>query len=102
MERRTSTRATFNSRFEDELLNRELFSSLTEAKVLVEAYRLSYNNHRPHSSLGYRTPTEFAGGWPLGTLVIETSALRRQDLVVTSRHSHDPWYRKRGHANPEP
>lgn len=75
---------TFNSRFEDELLNRELFSNLIEAKVLVEEYRLSYNNDRPHSSLGYRTPTEFARGWQLGTLAIETSALRRQDLVVTS------------------
>ena len=51
---------SFNSRFEDELLNREIFSSLTEAKVLVEQYRLAYNHERPHSALGYRTPAEFA------------------------------------------
>ena len=75
---------TFNSRFEDELLNRELLSNLTEAKVMVEEYRLSYKNDRPHSSLGYRTPTEFAWGWQLGTHAIETPALRRRDLVVTS------------------
>jgi len=75
---------TFNSRFEDELLNRELFSNLTEAKVLVEAYRLSYNNDRPHSSLGYRTPAEYARGWQLGTLAVETPPSRRQELVVTS------------------
>jgi transposase InsO family protein len=51
---------SFNSRFEDELLNREMFSSVTEAKVLVEQYRLAYNSERPHSALGYRTPVEFA------------------------------------------
>jgi transposase InsO family protein len=51
---------TFNSRFRDELLNRELFTSLAEAKVLMEDYRLEYNHRRPHSALGYRTPAEFA------------------------------------------
>ena len=51
---------TFNSRLGDELLKREVFTSLTEAKVLVEEYRRSYNEERPHSSLGYRTPAAFA------------------------------------------
>lgn len=51
---------TFNSRLGDELLKREVFTSLTEAKVLVEKYRRSYNEERPHSSLGYRTPAAFA------------------------------------------
>ena len=51
---------SFNSRFEDELLNRETFTSVTEATVLVERYRLAYNHERPHSALGYRTPVEFA------------------------------------------
>ncbi len=51
---------SLGSRFEDELLNREIFSSLTETKVLVEQYRLAYNHERPHSALGYRTPAEFA------------------------------------------
>ena len=75
---------TFNSRFEDKLLNRELFSNLTEAKVLVEEYHLSYDNDRPHSSLGYQAPTEYAWDWQLGTLAIETLAWRRQDPIVTS------------------
>lgn len=57
---------SFNSRFEDELVNREIFSSLTEAKVLVEQYRLAYNHERPHSALGYRTPGEFAAEQPSG------------------------------------
>jgi putative transposase len=50
---------TFISRFGDELLKREEFSTLPEAKVLVEEYRRHYNHERPHSALGYRTPAEF-------------------------------------------
>lgn len=53
---------SFNSRLRDELLNRELFTSLTEAKVLVEHYRVSHNHERPHSSLNWRTPAELAAG----------------------------------------
>lgn len=51
---------TFISRFSDELLKREVFTSLLEAKVLAEGYRNHYNGERPHSALGYRTPAEFA------------------------------------------
>jgi len=51
---------SFNSRFRDELLNRELFTSLAEAGVITEDYRLAYNHQRPHSSLGYQTPAAFA------------------------------------------
>jgi transposase InsO family protein len=51
---------SFNSRFRDEFLNRESFTSLLEAKVLGEEYRRDYNQERPHSSLDYQTPDEFA------------------------------------------
>ena len=51
---------TFNSRLRDELLDRETFETLKEAKVILEDHRLDYNHRRPHSSLGYRTPAEFA------------------------------------------
>ena len=53
---------SFHSRFRNEVLNRELFHSVKEARVLVEAWRLEYNNHRPHSSLADMTPAEFAAG----------------------------------------
>lgn len=43
-------------RLGDELLNLEVFSSLYDARVLVEAWRREYNGVRPHSSLGYRSP----------------------------------------------
>ena len=47
---------SFNGKFRDECLNREIFYTLTEAKVLIERWRREYNVFRPHSSLGYRPP----------------------------------------------
>jgi putative transposase len=47
---------SFNGKLRDELLNREIFTTLTEAKVLIEEWRKEYNQVRPHSSLGYKTP----------------------------------------------
>jgi transposase InsO family protein len=47
---------SFNGKLRDELLNREIFYTLTEAQVLIEQWRRDYNWHRPHSSLGYRPP----------------------------------------------
>lgn len=51
---------SFNSRLRDELLNREIFGTLAEAKVLGSEYRRIYNEQRLHSSLDYQTPAEFA------------------------------------------
>jgi len=51
---------SFNGKFRDEILNRQVFYSVREAKVIVEDWRLEYNNHRPHSSLGYVPPAEFS------------------------------------------
>jgi putative transposase len=47
---------SFNGKLRDELINREIFTTLTEAKVLIEQWRQEYNQVRPHSSLGYRPP----------------------------------------------
>lgn len=47
---------SFNGKLRDELLNAEVFNTLTEAKVLIELWRVHYNTVRPHSSLGYRPP----------------------------------------------
>jgi putative transposase len=44
----------------DELPATEQFASLLEAQVLVTGWRDEYNNYRPHSALGMRTPAEFA------------------------------------------
>ena len=47
---------SFNGKLRDELLNREIFDTLYEAKVLIDRWRSHYNHVRPHSSLGYRPP----------------------------------------------
>ena len=47
---------SFNGSMRDELLNGEVFYTLAEAKILIEAWRRHYNTVRPHSSLGYRPP----------------------------------------------
>lgn len=47
---------SFNGKFRDELLNGEIFDTLTEARVVSERWRKEYNQMRPHSSLGYRPP----------------------------------------------
>jgi len=46
----------FIGKFWDELLNREIFDTLLEARVLLESWRGHYNRIRPHSSLGYKPP----------------------------------------------
>ena len=51
---------SFNGKLRDELLNRELFLSLEEARRVIDRWRLDYNHHRRHSTLDYETPAAFA------------------------------------------
>jgi transposase InsO family protein len=51
---------SFNARFRDEFLNQESFHTVAEARVLANAFARTYNEIRPHSSLGFHTPNEFA------------------------------------------
>lgn len=51
---------SFNSRLRDECLNEEWFTSLADAQVKVERFRLEYHAEHSHSSLGGLTPTEYA------------------------------------------
>src|SRR3954447_11926749 len=51
---------SFNGRLRDELLNETLFSSLGQARVALGCWRVDYNHTRPHSQLGWKTPSEFA------------------------------------------
>jgi len=51
---------SFNGRFRDECLNMEVFKNGDEAREVIEAWRHEYNERRPHSSLNYQTPAEFA------------------------------------------
>jgi putative transposase len=55
---------SFNARLRDELLDGEIFYSLREAQVVIEAWRQHHNTVRPHSALGYRPPAPEAVAWP--------------------------------------
>jgi putative transposase len=59
---------SFNGKLRDELLDREIFYTLEEARLLVEAWRHHYNTARPHSALGYRPPAPEAVAWPTSAL----------------------------------
>ena len=56
---------SFNGRLRDELLNGWQFDSLLEARVIIEDWRIDYNEHRPHTAHGDLTPTEFARAWTI-------------------------------------
>ena len=67
---------SFNSRLRDELLNGEIFLHIDELKYVVERWRMDYNHYRPHSSLSYMTPAEFA------KLCVEVGCYKRQKSVI--------------------
>jgi len=51
---------SFNGSFRDECLQTNWFLSVEDARQKIEQWRRDYNEFRPHSSLGYQTPSEFA------------------------------------------
>jgi len=51
---------SFNGNLRDEVLNRESFLSLAEARYVLDEWRLDYNHRRPHSALGWQTPAAYA------------------------------------------
>jgi len=72
---------SFNGKLRDEILNREVFYSAKEAEVIVEDWRLDYNNHRPHSSLGYMTPAAYAASCNLpGSAALRLANCRVQNV----------------------
>ena len=75
---------SFNARLRDEFLNGEIFYTLQEARVLIEAWRRQYNTIRPHSSLGYRPPAPEVLIWPPPQPVFNDPAA----FKVTTVQSH--------------
>jgi putative transposase len=55
---------SFNGRFREECLDQSWFTSLAEARRVIEAWRVDYNMHRPHTSLRMLTPAAFAANRP--------------------------------------
>jgi transposase InsO family protein len=81
---------SFNGWLRDELFNGELFSSLGEAKVATEDDRLEYNHRRPHSSLGYGTPAEFAAGCREGAAAARGGAGHRSSAASRKLRNFSP------------
>ncbi|MEH3046964.1 IS3 family transposase [Sphingomonas adhaesiva] len=77
---------SFNGSLRDELLNGEIFYSLAEARVLIEAWRRHYNTVRPHSSLGYRPPAPEAVTPPLPASGSASLHLRPAMAAETTMH----------------
>ena len=76
---------SFIDKFKDELLKGEVFGSLLEAQVLTENYRKEYNQDRPHSTLGYLTPVEFAKRTsltPLGATPLKVSETKTYNYEI--------------------
>lgn len=69
---------SFNGKFRDECLNEHWFTSLEEARTIIEEWRVHYNERRPHSALGYKTPKEFA----------ETDGIAASDSQDPALRSH--------------
>jgi putative transposase len=102
---------SFNARFRDECLNENWFTDLPDARISIEQWRRDYNERRPHSSLQYRTPAEFAasaasfyrdgvgqGTSNAGPCPTPPSPLRnqRRGANKTRRMSHYRWNKSGG------
>jgi putative transposase len=61
---------SMHGKLRDECLDSELFNHRLEARCVIENYRLAFNSQRPHSSLGYQTPNEFAQNWKLNQSIL--------------------------------
>lgn len=64
---------SFNSRLREECLNEHVFVSLDDARRKIEQWRIEYNQERPHSSLGYLTPEEFAEKDQMSSAIARTA-----------------------------
>jgi len=73
---------SFNGKLRDELLNGEIFSTMTEAKVIIEQWRRHYNTIRPHSSLGWRPPAPETISWPKPPMLRSVSLGQETSTVV--------------------
>ena len=82
---------SFNSRVRDELLSVEVFSCLTEAKVMIEDFRQDYNRYRPHRAHRMMTPTAFRTGWEtVHEAALASAELRRRYAPAPSDAGGSP------------
>ncbi len=79
---------SFNGKLRDELLNRELFLSLDEARWVIDRWRLDYNHRRIHSALNYQTPAAFAAA--CAASVRATPSLQQHTRTLNPDSLTDP------------
>lgn len=78
---------SFNGRMRDELLNENLFLGLDHARTKIAAWVDDYNERRPHSALGYLTPTAYAANLPATSDRLRNpDQLRRSDVAPPAPH----------------
>lgn len=77
---------SFNSRLRDELLNGEIFTGLAELSYVLRSWRRDYNDVRPHSGIGYMTPSAFAARCgPSGSASLRLQAHTSADSCAASK-----------------
>ncbi len=76
---------SFHGRLRDECLTVSWFQNLFDARRKIAAWRIEYNEERPHSSLGYRTPKEFAAAQAAGFYTAEREARDSNAVPCPSR-----------------
>jgi putative transposase len=76
---------SFNGRLREECLNVSWFQNLFDARRKIAAWRIEYNEERPHSSLGYQTPKEFAAAQAAGFYGVERGARDSNAVPCPSR-----------------
>ena len=81
---------SFNGKFGDECLNQNWFVDLGDARQIIEAWRVDYNTLRPHSSLRYQTPEEFAREAAAKKAVEKTLAEASLEIPAGFPLSHSP------------
>jgi putative transposase len=75
---------SFHDKLRDECLNREIFPSLAEARIILEGWRVEYNEQRPHSALGYLTPVEFAAARKTEKWEVVSNDLNNPERLFTT------------------
>jgi hypothetical protein len=78
---------SFHGRLREECLSVSWFQNLFDARRKIAAWRTEYNEERPHSSLGYKTPKEFAAAEAAG---FYTAVRGRRDLNAVPSPSRSP------------
>ncbi len=69
-------RESFNSKVRDELLNRKIFNTVNEAKIVIEGWRRNYNTIRLQSSLRYHPPAPEVLEWPAAQPQLASPAIQ--------------------------